>query len=227
MNTRWHLHQLRRRETPAFEPSKSVALWGHDTQGGGGQSWTRPTNPVFDLSISALDSLPEVIAVPKNGGVRFDSLQISFGQEYLQLQDIATILLIKANLGKRPIYFSWSDALYPDRTLGLSPYLLTQGLVRKLMPQRITPSDSIVLSQGLAYLDIPRTHTLLWDVYHWKDASKPRPRGWVDAPSGSMLQLYYYAYGGMAQTLYQLGDSTQAAKDEAVAQAVAANISGQ
>ena len=226
MNTRWHLHQLRRRETPAFEPSKSVALWGHDTQGGGGRSWTRPTTPVFDLSIAALDSLPEVIAVPKNGGVRFDSLQISFGQEYLQLQDIATILLIKTNLGKRPIYFSWSDADYPDRTLGLTPYLLSQGLVRKLMPQRITPSDSIVLSQGLAYLDVPRTHALLWDVYHWKDAAKPRPRGWVDAPSASMLQLYTVVYGGMAATLYQMGDSTQAAKDEAVAQAVAANISG-
>ena len=80
-----------------------------------------------------------------------------FGQEYLLLQDLATIFLIRDNAGKRPVFFSWSDGGYPDQTLGLSAYLVSQGLVRKLMPRPVEPTDSIVLSQGLGYLDLPRT----------------------------------------------------------------------
>jgi hypothetical protein len=36
MNTRWHLRQLRRRETPEYDMNKSVALWGHDSSVGRG-----------------------------------------------------------------------------------------------------------------------------------------------------------------------------------------------
>ena len=84
-----------------------------------------------------MDSLPEAIAVKQGSGLRVDSLVIAFGQDYLTLQDIATVALIRDNLGKRPIYFSWSDGNYPDETLGLSQYLVSQGLVRKLMPKPV------------------------------------------------------------------------------------------
>ena len=67
------------------------------------------------------------------------------------LQDLATIFLIRDNMGKRPIYFSWSDGGYPDQTLGLSPYLVSQGFVRKLMPKPVVPNDSIVLSPSLGF----------------------------------------------------------------------------
>ena len=190
MNTRWHLRQLRRRETPVFDPSRAAELWRMggdegtaltDSAGSGrrsGGTWTRPTTPVFSLDLAELDSLPEVMQVPeKGGGIQVDSIAIVFGQEYLLLQDLATIFLIRDNAGKRPIFFSWSDGGYPDQTLGLSPYLVSQGLVRKLMPRPVEPNDSIVLSQGLGYLDLPRTKSLLWDTYHWKTAARQRPRG--------------------------------------------------
>ncbi len=50
-----------------------------------------------------LDSLPEAIAVRKNTGMRVDSLVVRFGQDYLMLQDIAALALIRDNLGKRLI----------------------------------------------------------------------------------------------------------------------------
>ena len=40
------------------------------------------------------------------------------------------------------------------------------------MPAPVTPNDSIVLSQGLGYVDLPRTRALLWDVYHWQTATR-------------------------------------------------------
>jgi hypothetical protein len=127
-------------------------------------------------------------------------------------------------MGKRPIYFSWSDGGYPDQTLGLSEYLVSQGFVRKLMPKPVVPNDSIVLSTSLGYLDLPRTEKLLWDVYHWKSAARNRPRGWVDAPSGSILQLYSVVYGGASKAFAAAGDKAEAARADSVAKAVTKNL---
>jgi hypothetical protein len=157
--------------------------------------------------------------------VAFDSLNISFGQDVLMLQDLATIFLIRDNMGKRPIFFSWSDGGYPDQTLGLSQYLVSQGLVRKLMPKPVVASDSVVLSPSLGYLHLPRTEKLLWDVYHWRTAARDRPRGWVDRPSGSILQLYAVVYGGAAKPFENAGREDLAARADSVAREVSQNLS--
>jgi hypothetical protein len=237
MNTRWHLRQLRRRQTPRFDAAEAAALWKPrpaesgvpltDTTKPGTAArvgWPYPTEPVFSLNERQLDSLPEAMQVPANGGVAFDSLKISFGQDYLVLQDLATIFLIRDNLGKRPIFFSWSDGGYPDQTLALSPYLVSQGFVRKLMPRPVVANDSIVLSPSLGFLDLPRTKALLWDVYHWQAATRERPRGWVDRPSGSILQLYAVVYGGAAKAFANTGQSALAARADSVAQGVTRNL---
>ena len=237
MNTRWHLRQLQRRQTPQFDPARAAALWKPqpaesgvpltDTTRGRATptlSWTHPTEPVFSLNPAALDSLPEAMQVPANGGVNFDSLQIRFGGDILMLQDLATIFLIRDNMGKRPIFFSWSDGGYPDQTLGLSPYLVSQGFVRKLMPKPVVPGDSIVLSPSLGFLDLPRTEKLLWEVYNWKAAARDRPRGWVDVPSGSILQLYAVVYGGSAKAFAEAGRAELAARADSVARGVSRNL---
>jgi Protein of unknown function (DUF2723) len=214
MNTEWHLRQLRRRETPEFDPARAAALWRQFP------APERPKEPALALPLEEIDSLPEAMRVPPEGGVAFDSLQLRFGQDVLLRQDLASIFLIRDNLGKRPIFFSWSDGGYPDQTFGLSPYLVSQGFVRKLMPTPVTPNDSIVLSPGLGYVDLPRTKKLLWDVYHWRTATKYRPAGWVDPPSGSILQLYSVVYGGASETLSKAGDKTLAARADSVAREV-------
>ncbi len=130
---------------------------------------------MLSLTEPEVDSLPEAMQVPAKGGIRFDSLQLTFGQDVLLRQDLATIFLIRDNIGKRPIFFSWSDGGYPDQTLGLSPYLVSMGFVRKVLPKPVVANDSIVLSPGLGYLDLPRTKRLLSEVYHWQTAARDRP----------------------------------------------------
>ena len=218
MNTEWHLRQLRRRVTPEFDPAGAAPLWREL------ETRERPKEPVLSLPVEEIDSLPEAMRVPPEGGVVFDSLQLRFGQDVLLRQDLATIFLIRDNLGKRPIFFSWSDGGYPDQTFTLSPYLVSQGFVRKLMPRPVTPGDSVVLSPGLGYVDLPRTRKLLWDVYHWQTATKDRPVGWVDPPSGSILQLYSVVYGGSSETLAKAGDSTLAARADSVAREVSEEL---
>jgi hypothetical protein len=237
MNTRWHLRQLRRRQTPAFDPARAAALWKPRPAESGvpltdssaarnrvAETWPYPKQPVFSLTDTQLDSLPEAMQVPENGGVTFDSLKIAFGQDVLMLQDLATIFLIRDNMGKRPIFFSWSDGGYPDQTLGLSSHLVSQGLVRKLMAKPVVASDSIVLSPSLGFLNLPRTEKLLWDVYHWPAVTRDRPRGWVDRPSGSILQLYAVVYGGSAKAFANAGRKDLAARADSVAAGVTQNL---
>lgn len=218
MNTEWHLRQLRRRETPVFDPSRAAPLWREF------KTPVHPADPALTLPFAEIDSLPEAMRVPPDGGVVFDSLQLRFGQDVLLRQDLATIFLVRDNMGKRPIFFSWSDGGYPDQTFGLSPYLVSQGFVRKLMARPVQPTDSIVLSPGLGYVDIHRSRQLMWDVYHWRTATRDRPTGWVDPPSGSILQLYSVVYGGMSETFRKAGDSTLAARSDSVAREVSEEL---
>jgi transmembrane protein TMEM260 (protein O-mannosyltransferase) len=220
MNTDWHLRQLARRQTPAFDPARADSIWRRVPIP------PRPTTPALKLKMAEVDSLPEAMQVPAKGGVALDSIQVRFGQDVLLRQDLATIFLIRDNMGVRPLYFSWSDGGYPDQTLGLSPYLVSQGFVRKLNPTTVQPNDSIVLSQGLGYLDQPRSNSLLWEVYHWRTATRARPYGWVDPPSGSILQLYSVVYGGAARAYEAAGDTVHSQKADSIAREVNRELGG-
>ena len=236
MNTRWHLRQLQRRETPEFDPAKAARVWrpspaetglplADSTAVAPAAAWPRPEGSVFQsFSGPQMDSLPEAIAVKQGSGLRVDSLVIAFGQDYLTLQDIATVALIRDNLGKRPIYFSWSDGNYPDGTLGLTEYLLTTGLVRKVMPKPIQEGNGIVLSKTLGFVDVGVTRQLLWETYHWQSATRERPRGWVDVPSSSILQLYGIIYRETGVILKSEGLTEEAARADSVAVAVQQSI---
>jgi hypothetical protein len=230
MNTEWHLRQLRRRETSDFDPTTSIDLWKPrtDTSGftlgvPGPQGWPKPAGPVFEQTERELDSLPEYSRVRKGSAIRFGELEITFGNEIVDRKDLATIFLIRQNLGKRPIFFAWSAAGYPDETLGLTPYLVTQGLVRKLYPRPVTPTDNVVFTP-MGYTDIERSRILLDQTYRWQSAARERPRGWVDAPSASILRLYSIIYGGMASVFRERGDTALAARADSIARRVDTEI---
>ncbi|HET9514346.1 MAG TPA: DUF2723 domain-containing protein [Gemmatimonadales bacterium] len=231
LNTEWHLRQVRRRKVDEFDPGKAATVWRDpdtrpsitlgtpaDTTRQGGP-WPYPDHPPFSLSETELDSIPEIAQAPANA-LDVAGLQIRLGADYLQRSDIAVIFLIRDNLGKRPIYFSWTTGAFPDQTLGLTPYLVSEGLARRLHPTPVEPGNGIVLSQGMGFVDLPRTNRLLWEQYHWESVARPRPHGWVDAPSQSILEIYAIIYGGMSETYRQVGDTALAARADSVARMV-------
>ena len=61
MNTEWHLRQLARRQTPAFDPSRADPVWR------GVPVPARPTTPALKLGMAEVDSLPEAMQVPEQG----------------------------------------------------------------------------------------------------------------------------------------------------------------
>ncbi len=232
LNTEWHLKQVRRRKVDPFDPARAAPVWREADSvrslplGPGADSlnrrgpWVYPDYPALSLSESELDSLPEVMRTPEQKGLAIDSLQMRIGPDYLTRSDLAVIFLIRDNLGKRPVYFSWSTGGFPDQTLGLTPYLVSEGLARRLNPTPVKPDGNIVLSRGMGFVDLARSRSLLWNQYEWKGVSRPRPRGWMDQPSVSILELYAIIYGGMSEAWREVGDSTTSARADSVAQAV-------
>ena len=92
------------------------------------------------------------------------------------------------------------------------------------MPRPIKEGDGIVLARALAYVDVPLTRKLLWDTYHWQSATRFRPRGWVDVPSASILQLYAIIYRESGTILKQEGLTEEAARADSISAAVQDNI---
>jgi hypothetical protein len=158
--------------------------------GGPGGADTLPPYILFDRAVTGGIGPIQVTIDPR-----------ALGRPYLGRADLAVLQILKDQLGKRPIYFATSTANIPDQ-MGLSPYLVNEGLVRRLMPAAVTPSDSVRLLEGRGFVNVPRLKRLAFEVYRGGEASaRPRPRGWVDTPSQSSLFGYVLVYDTIAAAL--------------------------
>ena len=233
MGTDWHVRQMRRRDTPDFDQAAAAPIWrlGTDSAaqplgGAAPQAWTRPTTPIFAMSIPELDSIPGYTELQPGTTMVAGGLTMHFGNKVAMRSDLVTALLIHDNIGKRPIYFAASAGGYPDQTLGLGGHLLTQGMVRKVMVDSITTGGEISDSEYLGPVDMARTKALMFGVYNVATATRERPGGWYDPPSADMLETYLRLYGAFAPVLLQHGDSVHAAESMLIAEKVRTAIHG-
>jgi len=199
MNTDWHIRQILRRPPEPFDIENAVAPYRD-------MDVPMPEGPVLNIPISEVDSLPLLFRIDQRSALRVGDMSAVLEPGTYDRATLITLQAIRDNLGKRPIYFGRTTGGTADQ-LGLTPYLLSQGFARKLMPREIEPSDSVQYLQGLGWLDLPRTEQLLFDVYHPETAARHRPRGWLDTPSANILSLYYVTYGVFGQVAQVLPDS--------------------
>ena len=199
MNTDWHIRQILRRPLEPFDIENAVTPF---------RDMDRPVpqTPVLAMPIEGVDSLPLLFRIDERSSLRVGELSAVLEPGVYDRATLITLQAIRDNLGIRPIYFGRTTGGSADQ-LGLAPYLLSQGFVRRLMPEAIEPSDSVHYIQGLGWIDLPRTEQLLFDVYHPEAAARERPRGWVDPPSANILSLYYVTYGVYGQVAQMLSDS--------------------
>jgi hypothetical protein len=206
MNTDWHIRQILRRPLEPFDIENAVPPY---------RDMDRPVpeSPVLALSIAGVDSLPLIFRIDERSSLRVGELQAVLEPGMYDRATLVTLQAIRDNLGIRPIYFGRTTGGTADQ-LGLGPYLLSQGFVRRLMPQPIEESEEFHYIQGLGWLDRPRTEQLLFDVYRPEAAARDRPRGWVDPPSANILSLYYVTYGVFGQVAQMLPDSLRGPETE-------------
>jgi hypothetical protein len=210
--TLWHPRQIKRREPVPYTDSRAIALYDD-------REWPAPTDPLLQFSIEELDAIPQLIQVPRDRNVlRLGNIRVALTQAYLDRADVVIVQLLRDNLGKRPIYFSRTVGAYADE-LGLAPYLLGQGLVRKLVTDSLGPSDNVVGFPLLGWVDVERTERLLFEEYHVARVARSRPRGWPDPPSSGILSLYGLLYRAYADyTLGRAPDSLRTARAAQAAQ---------
>ncbi len=211
MNTDWHVKQLLRRETFPFDTVDAAAPYR-------AMRPELPEGPVLPFSINEVESLPLFFDIRERSIMRVGDLEAVLEPGRYDRATLLTLQFIRDNLGKRPIYFARTTGPIPDR-LGLTPYLLGQGLARKVMPEPIEPSDSVVGFQGIGWFDLERTRQLLFEVYHPESAARERPRGWIDEPSENILSLYAIVAAIFAQGARAQLDTTDARTMEMILQA--------
>ncbi len=231
MGTDWHLRQLRRRQTPPFDMAHAAELWRSRADSAHADSFAArplapPTSPVFSETLADLDSLPDYAQVPAGSGISAGKFNIRFNGTVVSRSMLAAALLIRDNIGKRPIFFSVTDGPVPDEMLGLGAHLVTQGMVRKVVADSVVANGEIVDSEYFGMVDVARTSALLFGTYHVAMATRDRPGGWYDGPSADMLGIYLRLYAGYAPVLQQRGDTARAAQSMAIAEQVRRAIDG-
>jgi hypothetical protein len=200
-NTDWHVRQIKRRELFPFDTSNAISLYRD-------RVWEPPTESPLSLSYEELDVLPPFHQVTERSVFVMGNLRAVIEPRFLERSDIVTLQLIQDNLGKRPIYFSRTTGGIPDG-LGFTPYLLGQGLARKLVQDSIQQTDEVVPLRALGWVALEPTERLMFEEFHPESAARNRPRGWPDPPSEGILSLYAIMYAGFAEYIAaQAQDST-------------------
>ncbi|HET8713714.1 MAG TPA: DUF2723 domain-containing protein [Gemmatimonadales bacterium] len=218
-NTDWYVRQVQNRPVEPFDSLEAPAIYR-------GRRWPMPQGKLMSFSDEQLDALQQYYIIDQKRVARLGPLEVTLdpqmlGHPYLERADIVVLQVIKDQLGKRPIYFSRTVGLYADQ-FGLTGRLEGHGFARVLREYELAPNDSIKPVQSLGYVNIPRTTSLLFEVYHADAAARPRPRGWVDKPSEGILSLYGLTYYTIAQEL-QTTNSALSARGQALAQAIFRN----
>lgn len=157
-NTDWYIRQLR--DNPGRPFLKEQSPWY------AGAAPDQPPPPLHTLTNQEIANLqPQLLPRP----LRFVAGRVDHTYPEntpLYVKDILILRLIQQNVGKRPIYFSLTAG--SGSWLGLQSYLTQQGLALKLHADH--PPDSSRLAPGLAGfppVDVPRTDSLVWDVYRY------------------------------------------------------------
>ena len=186
LNTDWYTRQIIRRAVFAYDAATGPAVYR-------GHTWPRPTRSPIDMTLADADQVPLAIELPqpqlfKKGEIvaTIDGKNLQHG--FLERADIFVLRMIQDAFPARPIFFARTSAGYGE-SLGLGPYLLTQGLARKLMPQMITASRDTVNIPGQGFLDVARTKALWTNVFAGQKAILKKGR-WVDRPSVGIPYLY-------------------------------------
>ncbi|MGE5760200.1 MAG: DUF2723 domain-containing protein [Gemmatimonadota bacterium] len=225
-NTNWYLRQLNQRPLATFDPG-AAPTWYRD------RAWPKPETPwLSSVYRTRTDTLPEYTPLAQVLTGALGPITVSLDPArlpvpgYLSRVDLALLEIVKEQLGRRPIYFSGTVGNYAEQ-LGLGRYLVTEGMVRRLLPAPVTASATVRPSalQG-RYVDVPRTTRLGFEVYHASAAARARPRGWVDRASQNSLLSYIVTYDTIAELL-QVSDPARSAQALAIARATMANTTYQ
>ena len=139
------------------------------------------------------------------------NIRATLTPRYLTRADILVLRMLMDN-DVRALHFSRTSANLAEE-LGLGAYVVTQGMVRKVLPDSAAPSDSVVHVPGEGLVNVERT-TELWEEYR-SPASLIEKGDWIDYSSRGIPFLVLNTGIVTAEALARSG---QEAKSDSVLQ---------
>jgi hypothetical protein len=210
LNTDWYVRQLIRAPIREYDAAKGPTIYR-------GKSWPKPSGPPLKMTMEEADSLP--LAYALNDTTVFvgpGTIKATITPRVITKADIAVLRMIKDN-PDRPIYYSRTTGRYGE-DFGFGPWLLTQGLARKLLPEVPKAGRDTLLVPGEGFVDLARSRDL-WEKVFLGPRSMIRKNGWPDKASVGIPALY-------VTTGMMLSDILKGVGQEAPASAVLAQTEG-
>ncbi|MGQ0641203.1 MAG: glycosyltransferase family 117 protein [Gemmatimonadaceae bacterium] len=211
LNTEWYVRQLIRQPDRQFDSTTAPELWK-------GKAWTFPRKPLVSWSLDDADRVPPAQQVTQRSVFEAPGIRAEIEPRVLSKAEMFVLQMIRDS-ADRPIYFSRTTGGLGNE-LGLGPYLMTQGLARKLLRHIPTPGADTVLYPGEGFVDLDTTARLWKDVYQAPRSLIARDR-WIDGPSANIPATYMTVGVILADVLRANGDNPQADAVLAVADSVA------
>jgi hypothetical protein len=194
-----YARELLRRAPEPFDAAR-----GHPAYRGG--RWTRPTTPLWTLTPTELDAIPDYVTLDQPQRFRKGEIAATITAPYLTRDQLLVLRAIQDSFPARPIYFVFGG--YAN-ALGLAPWLRQQGLAMKLQATPVAGDPDVVNVQGMQ-LDLPRTEAL------WRSYAAParliEEGQWVDAASAQIPTAYMVTGQELAAALAARGDTARAAQ---------------
>jgi hypothetical protein len=199
MNTDWYMRQMIRRPAYDYDEAKGPAAYR-------GKKWVKPVGPPVKMTFDEADAQPIGTEFTQPQLFVKDKIHAVIPAHFFARADWFVMKMIQD--GTRPIYLSRTSGNYASE-LGLSPYMMTQGLARKLMPDTVRVGKDTIPVQGEGMVDVTRTMEL------WKDFKAPasliRKNDWVDRPSVGIPYLYVSTGVLLYEALTEEGKTAEAA----------------
>jgi hypothetical protein len=172
------------------------------------------------MTMEEADAIPLAYDMREPQQFTAGNIQATITPRTLTRADIFVLRMIKDNTG-RSIYFSRTSGGYGSHELGFGPYLVTQGLARKLVTDipRAGSRDTLLIP-GEGFVDVPRT-TALWDSVFQAPKSIIRKNDWVDRASVGIPALYVSTGFMLAEAQRTLGNDAAAQRTLATTEGVA------
>jgi hypothetical protein len=208
----WYGRQIIRRPVYEYDAAKGPAIYRD-------RVWKKPDIPIVKLSLDEADRLPPYVELHGQNVFQKDSIVANITAQYLTRDQILLLQMIKDTFPQRGIFISRGAGTYGNE-LGLQPYLVTQGFVRKLMPAPIKQSKGVFNLAGFGWLDYDRTEQLWSKVYGGEKALLNQKR-WIDPSSSSIPFSYLLTAAALGEGMNRSGDKDGANKMYAEARDIA------
>ncbi len=194
LNTDWYARQLLKRSPVRYDGSGIAAYRTLAS--------IVPATAFGALSAAETDAIPPYLELQQPAQFQHAGIATVIPAGYLTRDQLMVLQFIKSTFPARPIHFSIGGYA---RGIGLSDYVVTQGLTQRLLNEPASSHANFIAYPG-GYLDLERTHAL-WQSYRAPAALLAQGH-WLDAPSVSIPAAYVITGQLLGYGTRATGDST-------------------